>query len=271
MNTILIVVFLVIFIATAAITLCALPGWIKIPDNYLKILFSSLLLEVIACIILLFRMLVFGDDVPHKCENSLSNKDPNWVILNSEGQISQLCINDTVYMGMTVEEFSKKARSLAVYNLVKEESKDGSKSEYLIKNDSAICLGKINLNSMKALNLFDEINLKENTFQRLTFDKASGQWALKQGEENLPEDWSLKITVDNSGYCISDSGINYYNNCTKNANSFNKNNRKLHSFKGSDNAFYFVRISDADNSSTDKIHFVTFIIIRIEIESNLNK
>lgn|GEM_PF-3897741 len=40
-----------IFVATAILTLAALPGWVKIRDDYLKALFASLLLEVVGCIV----------------------------------------------------------------------------------------------------------------------------------------------------------------------------------------------------------------------------
>lgn len=43
--------FLVIFIATSALTLASLPGWIRIPDSFRNKLFAALILQVIGCVI----------------------------------------------------------------------------------------------------------------------------------------------------------------------------------------------------------------------------
>jgi len=50
-RTAIIWIFVVIFVATATITLGSLPGWITVPDYYRKSLFGLLILEVVACVI----------------------------------------------------------------------------------------------------------------------------------------------------------------------------------------------------------------------------
>ena len=255
--TVLIVVFILIFLATAVLTICALPGWIKINNNYLKILFSSLILEVIASVFIVFNIVKPSN---HKCEEGLSYKDKSWVVLNDKGQIFQLSINDSVKLCMDVDEFSDKVSNSEIYNLSK---KDGS---YLVMNRDAKCIGKVKVQSIKdSLKLFDEINLKKNTFNRITYYKdENNKWNLRDGE-SLNNKWSLKIELKGAVYTVSDSNTDYY----EESGGFDKNNRQLHSFKGSDGAFYIVRISDADNYTANIQHYVTFIIIRTEIESKL--
>lgn len=259
---VLIVVFIVIFLTTAILTICALPGWIKIPDNYLKILFSSLILEVIASVFLLFN-----DFSPskHKDEYKFSYKykgveykNENWVVLNDEGRIFQLFMND-LELGMKVENFSDKVKNSDIYKLVK---KDG---EYLVMTKDTMCIGRVAEKIIKdSLKLFDEIRLKENAFKCLVYRKdENNKWYLSEGEK-LSKKWSLKIDLDWSTYTVSDSDTILY----KESSGFGTDQRNLHSFKGSDGAFYLVRIITADNYTSNK--HVTFIIIRTEIESKLN-
>ena len=255
---ILIAIFAVIFLATATLTICALPGWIKIPDNYLKILFSSLILEVIACVFVVFNIV---RPSAHKCEDALKHKaGNNWVIINEKGKVFPLYLNDSV-ISTDINAFSREAREQARFTLVKEESQDGVK--YFVKNDSSIYMGRLYDKSLANLNLFNEINMDQSEFKRIHYTKNNGQWA----GDALPKKWSLRITVSNAGYAVADSNTDYYE---ESANSFDKGKRKLHSFRGSDNAFYIVGITDADNSSEEKQHFVTFMIIRTEMESKLN-
>jgi len=246
---VLIVIFVVIFLATAVLTLCALPGWIKIPDNYLKVLFSSLILEVIATVFVVFNA-VKPDN--HKYEDGL-----RWVALNEEGVVFQY---DTSKWGMDLKTFSKRASNSASYRLVK---KDG---KYLVMSDTN-CIGKIENSFLKdSLNLFNDINLKEESFKTITYSKEEGSgWQLPP-DESLPEEWSLRIVVESSGYTISDINTRIY----KKTGTFDKYQRKLHSFKGSDGAFYLVRISGANNSNASIQNFITFIIIRAKIEPKLN-
>jgi len=255
--TVLIIIFIVIFLATAALTLCALPGWVKIPNNYLKILFSSLILEVVASVFLVFNIVRPND---HVCQYNLSHAEKDWVCINEEGKIFQLSLNDSA-LGMEVANFSRKSGNNANYNLVKTGGK------YLVMNSDSLCIGKIEDKILKdSLKFFDEINLKENAFNRITYFKnSSGGWNLQEGD-SFPKKWSLKIQVSGAKYTVSDTKPDHY----EEQGGFDKTNRKLHSFKGSDGAFYLICISDADNSSQDKQHFVTFIIIRTEIESKLN-
>ncbi len=67
--------FLIIFIATAILTLASLPEWIKIPDKYRKVLFTTLIVEVVGCVIILFKSTVIGE---HKIF-----PDKNWFAIEA--------------------------------------------------------------------------------------------------------------------------------------------------------------------------------------------
>lgn len=255
---ILIVIFIIIFSATAILTICALPGWIKIPDTYLKILFSSLILEVIAFV---FVMVNKGNEHKHDC------KENHWVVLNEKGNISTLSI-DSIVISSNLDNFSSEARKHAKFNLVKEECDDGLK--YFIKKDS-FYIGRLYDNTLSNLNLFDTMDLKETTFESIKYVKNNnGQWIIEGW--TLPKEWSLKISVSGSTYTISDTNTRICNVSVSGFDNIKKGEgrRKLHSFKGSDGAFYLVHISGADNSSTDKQHFVRFNIIRTSVDTKLH-
>lgn len=63
-RTTLFVTFLAIFVATAVLTLLAIAGVVHIDEGYLKALFASLILEIVAAMLALFRSASFfsGDD-----------------------------------------------------------------------------------------------------------------------------------------------------------------------------------------------------------------
>ena len=114
MYTPLLIIITVIFALTALLTLCALPGWIKIPDNYLKILFSSLILEVIAFVFVFVK----SGDPDKDIKSRLSYKGSDWVLLNDTGKIVQLLADSTVELSMKAIDFSISAKKRANLNKV---------------------------------------------------------------------------------------------------------------------------------------------------------
>lgn len=253
---VLLVVFIAIFVATAALTLCALPGWIKIPDTYLKILFSSLLLEVIACILLVFRGGLFDNEKDiHKCEDKLSlNKAHSWVILNEDGLISQLSVNETVPVGINDSSFSEKAKKSAIYHLVYDSN------DYLVKNQFNQYLGKVPQKVIK--NIFNNIISTESEFRYIQYTQnANGKW---NPDNILPKEWSLRLNRFTVWDDESKNDTTYYN---KPVGSLDLGDRETHVFTGSDGANYVVRITDAFTMDNTKQHFVKFIIIRTYVEA----
>ena len=129
METALLIIFFTIFAATAILTICALPGWVKIPDKYLKVLFTSLLLEVAGSVIILFPKSLNSEH-----DNYVLNIDgKDWVVLNGDGQIFQLSINDSL-KGANIGQFSKNIHQKKAYHLTL--VKKGS--DYLIKINSFV-------------------------------------------------------------------------------------------------------------------------------------
>ena len=252
MNTSIIVIFLVIFVATAAITLASLPGWIKIPEGYQKTLFTALILEVVACVFLLFKQTNID-----KGELKF-NREHEWAAISTEGELFQLKVNDSV-VGLDARQFEKKARAMATYQLAREKDpKDAMKEDFLVKNDSSY-IGKISLESLKDMEFFNGIKASGSEFERLTFTKSGNQWVR---DESLPESWNLKVEMDGK-YSIYDAKTaeTYYSG----GDSFNKSARKLHFIKASDNSYYLVRISSAImNNETGESNSVTFFVIRFE-------
>lgn len=249
---ILIAIFILIFLATAILTICALPGWIKVPDNYLKILFSSLLLEVIACVFLVFNLVRPSD---HKCEDKLKHKaGDNWVLLNEKGHISTLSIDEKI-ISTPLDSFSLKACEHECFSIAKE---SGS---YLLKNSENKYIGKIDDKNIKAVNLFNNIKLADNSdYYKKEFSKNNGRWS----DNGRVEKWAVKISLNGGSYTVSDSTNLYYKETEK---TFEE--RTVHSFKGPDGYYYFVRLTSGDNNSTDNKH-AHFIIIRAKIDGELN-
>jgi hypothetical protein len=263
---ILIVIFIIIFLATAVLTICALPGWIKIPNNYLKILFSSLLLEVIACVFLVFNLVRPSD---HKCEDKLSHlKTDRWVILNESGSISQLCVNDTVPVGKGIDDFFENAKGKEMYHLAKENRK------YFVKNDFAQCLGKLKDSTFSNLDLTEILTftLPQDAFRRIKYVQNNSGWSIKPKEgspdpfdQTLPG--TLKIKVTGNSYTVSDIDTSFYNKEITGGDCFDLGKRVPHFFKGSDYYYYLVQITDAKTSG-EKPYHVTFTAIRLKTELN---
>lgn len=61
-KNLLFVTFLICFIVTFAITLLGITDVLKIRDGYLNVLFGSLVLELVAAVIALFKKTSFTDD-----------------------------------------------------------------------------------------------------------------------------------------------------------------------------------------------------------------
>ncbi|MCL2246145.1 MAG: hypothetical protein FWC10_03425 [Lentimicrobiaceae bacterium] len=244
------IIFIVIFLATAVLTICALPGWVKIPDTYFKILFSSLLLEVIGTVFVLYNAL--GSDNSQEERMNYKSKNTNCVILNDEGLI------DSTELGMSVSEFSRRASEGrgARYNLVKENE------TYLVKNKKNQYIGQISPNVLRdSLKLFGTMNMKAHDFYKITYVNDGG-WKIE--ESDLPKICPVKLDISGSHYIVSDSIMGY-----KNTGGLDKGKRNLHFFQASDGAFYLVRVSNADFSSPGK-HTVTFIVIQVKMESKLD-
>ena len=250
---ILITIFGAIFLATAIITVCALPGWIKIPNSYLKILFTALLLEVVACIFVVFNHQQKLQEQNKKGVHDRLAKD--WIVLNEKGQISPLHI-DSVLVSSTIDNFSLQAREFADFSVTKENGK------YLLKNRDNQYIGKIPAEYLRdSLKFYNEIDMDESEFDRITFVQNGNIWNIKNNKK-FPKKWSLRLNINT----VSDIDTTYYN---ENVGNYDADKRTFHAFRGSDGAHYIVRISDAKLSGDDGNSFITYMVIRTAIESKL--
>lgn len=245
-NLALTIIFIVIFFATAVITICALPGWIKIPSTYLKVLFTSLLLEVAACIFMLWNQAnqKVEEKASHNCEERY------WTVLNEKGQISPIHINNE-RVSTDLDTFSTQAKDYATYTLV------SVKDDFLVNNKDGKCLGKVPKNTL--INNM-EISLDDISYEQITFKRKNGRWSP---DKKLSNYWSLRLSVNS----VSDVDTAYYNGKVTN---YDVGYREIHNFKGSDGAFYSVILTDADFIKNPEDPFVTFAVIRTKIAAKLS-
>ncbi|MBL4655760.1 MAG: hypothetical protein JKY33_08050 [Bacteroidia bacterium] len=263
MNTaILFYTFLSIFIATAILTLASLPNWINIPNNYKKILFSTLIVEVIGCVIILFKQELLA-----KIEVKPNNE---WVAIstnNGEFIRPEIRLTDTtILLGKSIIEAQERLKSNE-YKLVKED-----KAFYIkdIKNNYYI--GKVTTNGLENTFLFNgfesvgnEIAGSDN-YRKIKFTPIhnSDTWKKKG---SFFQNWPLSIAVKDSAsqtiYQIKNeqTGITEYNSLNDAQDVIDKNFRKLHFFE-CNQAFYLIRISDANLSIKEK--YIAFILIRLK-------
>lgn len=252
MNTSIIVIFLAIFVATAAITLASLPGWIKIPEGYQKTLFTALILEVVPCVFLLFKQANVEN-------NELKfNRTHDWMAITTDGELFQLRVNDSL-VGLDAKQFESRARAMATYKIDRHtDPKDAMAVNFVVKNDSA-CIGKVSLESMKDMELYNGIAPDGSEFERAAFTKREAGWVCT---EQLPASWGITVEMDGK-YRISDARTSeiYYSG----GDSFDKNSRKLHFIQASDSSYYLVRIGSAIlNKEAGRGNSVAFFAIRLK-------
>ena len=246
-------VFIFIFVATAIITLASLPGWIKIPDSYRKVLFSALLLEVVACVILSYRYLNLEEN-DKKGISQMS--DTMWVAIRPDGEIFRPQTNDSHYLGMDVSDFRKKAAISTYYNLHRKENpNDAARTDYVLRKDNT-GFGIVAAQSLMNLGLFDGIRVEGDGFARVKFTESETGWSKNNG---INKNWNIDVRMENSKYIITDreNSVQYAS-----GTEFNSLRRETHFFKALDNEFYLVRISDAQLNKSPK--FVSFFILRLE-------
>lgn len=254
MNNLLLGIFLFIFIATAVLTLASLPGWVKIPENYRKILFSSLLLEVVGCIVLLFQQNFLQDK---KLELTLNDKA--CIAISTTGKLSPIFVNDSS-LGLTLTSFCNQARTGAIYTLSKEtDPRDAKRVDFVLKSDS-LPIGSIAMKSLEDLGFFNEIQSNGSEMDRIRFNRyPDGRWEQK---DFLNEDWKISLGIDGQNYYIMDTETNKkYMPKKSGLNNFNKNNRELHFIRTSD-SYYLVRMTDANLQ--DSVGFAVFMVLRIK-------
>ncbi|PCJ77892.1 MAG: hypothetical protein COA57_16425 [Flavobacteriales bacterium] len=266
-SAILFYAFLSIFIATAILTLASLPNWIKIPNSYKKILFSTLLVEVIGCVIILFKQ-----ELLTKIEVRPNNEWIAMSINNGEFIRPEIQLTDTtMFLGKSITEVQEKFKSNE-YILVKEDK------AFYIKDIKNNYVGRIATDGFENAFLFNgfesvgnEIAGSDN-YRKIKFTPKdnSDSWKKKGSFfQNWPLSIEVKDTARQTSYQIKNkqTGSTEYNSLNDAQDVIDKNFRKLHFFE-CNQAFYLIRISDANLSIKNK--YITFILIRLKPKLTLN-
>lgn len=268
MNPILFYTFLGIFVVTAVLTLLSLPNWIKIPNNYKKVLFTSLIVEVIGCVILLFKQeMQFKYSI---------EPESNWVAVSSNnGQIinPQLMVGDSVvFLGQPANEVQAEFKN----NILDLKSEGG---ELLVFNSTdSLCWGKLSAESLKQEGFYNgleawkkEIPSSDN-YKVIKFISNDGNktW-IQKGK--FSDDCPLGIEVYSApelGYRITNVGTGIVEFDSKNEaeNVLDLDRRKLH-FLEINHVFYLIRITQADLGNTRAEHYIHFMLVKLQPQLSL--
>lgn len=255
--------FLSIFIATAILTIASLPGWIKIPGNYQKALFSALILEVIACVVIMFKQTMMLD----------IKIKPNveWVALGTnDGKLihPELIVNDSViHLGAPLQEVQERILQ----------------NEYELVNDprglliqsvgDQFYLGKISNRKGRNGMIFNSLVSSGNEitgsgcYRKVKFSAERGMssWQMKGAFfEDCPFEICVKdLPQSSTVYIIKNklTGEIEFNSEDESENVINTDFRKLH-FLENNNLFYLIRILEADLSSD--LRYINFMIVKLQ-------
>ncbi len=260
--------FVSIFIATAILTIASLPGWIKIPSNYQKALFSALILEVIACVVILFKQTMMFD----------IKLKPNveWVALGvNDGKLlhPELIVNDSViHLGAPLQQAQERILQ----------------NEYELVNDprglliqsvgDQFFLGKISNRKGRNGMIFNSLVSSGNeitgssSYRKVKFsaDRGLNSWQIKGAIfEDCPFEISVKDSPQSSTvYLIRNklTDVIEFNSEDESENVINTDFRKLH-FLENNNLFYLIRILEADLSSESR--YINFMIVKLQPQLSL--
>ena len=241
-ENILIYIFLAIFVLTAVITLCSLPGWIDIGEWYKKKLFLALILEVVGCIVLMFRNTV-NPDIVEPCYDENTE-----IILKKEEN----------------NEFGM-------------EWKD--RNTFRVSYQDSIFIGNISTITVEDLGLTNQINTNYGTindYTLLDFRIDNGVWKNKQPNlAGSPIDFVIYNNDSNNCYRFTRNGETIPGFDFKEPGIFDVNNRRLHIIDYTDpkdnNKYYcFYKIVSADLSDQTNM-FVRVVVFRINTTLKYNE
>lgn len=256
--------FLVIFVLTAILTLASLPGWINIPENYQKVLFKTLVLEVVGAIVVLFTSnYLNGTDGPTQL--TIQPNPGGWAIIGEDGSVLQptLTIKDpdtTFALGPDTETMRR------VLTNLKYSGQLTSSGLLLHTNDNQALLGQLSASELKQIGLFNTIDSHQGeiagstNYSLVKFIKGDdGKW-VRSGAFLSGSPFSVRVfdLGTKTIYEIHDSQKEevVFSSSRSSEPLFNVDNRKLHFYQHESN-FYLLRITEADLSGDKKfVHFL---------------
>ncbi len=263
MITILGYLFLGIFALTAILTLASLPGWIEIPDQYRKVLFRALLLEVVGAIIILFTNSYINPE-PTSLQYEVSPQ--NWVAFSTDsGQVIQPKI---IVSGVGDPLNVTLGRKLQAGNLLfNNNNSRGALTEegLVLENLNNGKLGVIPPNTLTSLGLFNTIKSNDgiipssSNYKLIKFMRtANGRWE-RRGSFIKDCPYILRIVDDQTGthyqILLEESDELVYDSNESSGEPFNTDQRMIH-FYEHDNNFYLFRITEADLITKNYVHLL---------------
>ena len=276
MITILGYLFLVIFALTAVLTLASLPGWIEIPDEYRKILFRVLLLEVIGAIILLYTNSFINPPDPEiKFEVSPSN----WVAFNTD---SAAVIQATAIITRGGDTLRKPVgQPLASGNLLFNANNTRgliTEEGLVVQNRANGRLGLVPSSILSQLGLFNTIKSIDRT------SSSSDNYRLVKFEPRTDGSWvpTSKFITDcpfyaevfsgskGTGYRIirareEEKPLVLFSSYDVNGDPINFNQRLIHFYEDPDSrSFYLFRITGADLLENEIPDYVNIMQLKLE-------
>lgn len=272
-ESLLIYIFIGIFVLTALLTLASLPNWIKLDEWYRQKLFVALILEVIGIIVIAGRG-IFGvsDGQVYELPHNM-----NWVALYEDGDAKQ---PELILKGSDKDSIVLLGKDsldkLAELQLGLDFNKS-SKLNLLVKSQNGKTLGKISdyeLGDIGLFNLIPDVS-SSNNFQNIRWQIDNGRWRRVDTlinnvsyAEFLGKDVRFEVYSSPSGtrYRIFNKTDTVYNSS---ANDLNLKNRTVHFCKDSDNVYYLFRITAADLTKSPA--FVNLAQVKLQPSINFNK
>lgn len=259
MTDILGIIFLVIFSLTALITLASLPNWIHIDEKYKKPLFTSLILEVVGAVVILFSQTFLKQgDAEKQFSWSVRPNVTNWVAYDlSTGKIFQPGIyadNDSLIQPLGLDSM-KAAADLARQRL--EIEFDSTRKEYRVLR-SGLGLGILDGSLWGNPGSHSrEHNVEIEDFFVIRYEKdtlPNAHWKLTDAtsREETGAAFIVKDTTGGTFYRISQDGYVWYSSRGKKRDPLSSESRENHFFQDRKDPtmFHFFRIIEARNHST---------------------
>jgi len=235
MTDVLIIIFFVIFGATAILTILSLPGWIEIPEWYKQKLFVALILEVIASVLILFRSEIIGEN---NVADGINKIDPNTVLISSL-------------------------------------QSSGGMNVHRPDSSSSVAVGVIPKDSLEKKGIFNSIepSLWQSINNPVVkWERGSSGWYQATGSDIEGCPFAFEVYENKKGlphYKIVNKQVDsiiYSSESRSVSDVFHTDNRLLHYYRDNQ-SFYMYRITEANPFSVNAPYVY---VLQVKLEASLN-
>lgn len=274
-ESILMYVFIGIFVLTAALTLASLPNWIKLDEWYRKKLFLALILEVVGIIVLAAGR-IFNPEETVKFEPPTDN---SWIALNCHGQVVAPQIKVIDKSKNTVDSIRLGADCLSSTPelKLKMDFLESSEVSLLVKSADGVTLGRITDSALKNAGLYNLIQdvSTRNSYVNIRWVKDGKSWRRffgvinKTSYDDFQDDevvFKVYDTKAGTKYMIYNKTDTVYRSGTE---EIDTPYRIIHFCKNSKNEYYLFRITSA--SFEAEVPFVNLIQIKLQPDISFSK